>query len=229
LRERSSAEATILGDVYVGHFTSNSQERIVTRIISLCAVRIARASLLLCLPTISMADLYKPQFLGKCQCHSPWLTPRRDPNEACADDLRLLPRSATNTYFPQTVTVISLTKTNDKLRQAIAENKTTIDSIRALPNFVDVLRAIPQMSDAFEDSNEEILKALSDGQEGRGKEQPTRPQSSGVQVGVYSNDLCEARLVERRNSPAVAGQVVVLERKLKESNFIPDTTRAREL
>jgi hypothetical protein len=31
-----------------------------------------------------------------------------------------LPRSATNTYFPQTVTVISLTKTNDKLRQTIA-------------------------------------------------------------------------------------------------------------
>jgi Domain of unknown function (DUF1998) len=122
-----------------------------------------------CGATISMADLYKPQFLGKCQCHSPWLTPRRDANEACADDLRLLPRSATNTYFPQTVTVISLTKANDKLRQTIAENRTTIDSIRALPNFVDVLRAIPQMRDAFKDfSNEEILKALSDGGGGGG-------------------------------------------------------------
>jgi hypothetical protein len=88
---------------------------------------------------------------GKRQCHNPWLTPRRDANEACADDLRLLTRSATNTYFPQTVTVISLTKTNDKLRQTIAENKTTIDSIRALPNFIDVLRAIPQMKEAFKD------------------------------------------------------------------------------
>lgn len=118
-----------------------------------------------CGATISMADLYKPQFLGKCQCHSPWLTPRRDANLTCADDLRLLPRSATNTYFSQTVTVISLTKTNDKLRQKIAENKTTIDSIRALPNFIEVLRAIPQMKDAFKDfSDDEILKALSDGQ-----------------------------------------------------------------
>lgn len=122
-----------------------------------------------CAAAISMADLYKPQFLGKCQCHSPWLTPRRDANEACVDDLRLLPRSATNTYFPQTVTVISLTKTNDKIRQTIAENKTTIDGIRALPNFIDVLRAIPQLKDAFKDfSNEEILKALSDGQESGG-------------------------------------------------------------
>jgi len=75
-----------------------------------------------CGATISMADLYKPQFLGKCQCHSPWLTPRRDANEACVDDLRLLPRSATNTYFPQTVTVISLTKTNDKLHHPVFRN-----------------------------------------------------------------------------------------------------------
>jgi hypothetical protein len=122
-----------------------------------------------CGATISMADLYKPQFLGKCQCHSPWLTPRRDANAGCPDDLRLLPRSATNTYFPQTVTVISLTKANDRLRQTIAENKTTIDSIRALPNFIDFLRAAPQTKDAFKDfSDEEILKALSDGQDSAG-------------------------------------------------------------
>ena len=115
-----------------------------------------------------MADLYKPKFLGTCQCHSPWLTPRRVANEACADDLRLLPRSATNTYFPQTVTVISLTKANDQLRQTIAEHKTTIDSIRALPNFLDVLRAIPQMKEAFKDfSDDEIMQALSQRQLGR--------------------------------------------------------------
>ncbi|MFZ2103784.1 MAG: hypothetical protein WAV18_00120 [Roseiarcus sp.] len=58
--------------------------------------------------------------------------------EACADDLRLLPRSATNTYFPQTVTVISLTKADDRVRQTISEHKTTIDGIRFLPNFLEV-------------------------------------------------------------------------------------------
>lgn len=115
-----------------------------------------------CGASISMADLYKPQFLGKCQCHSPWLSPRRDANEACNDDLRLLPRSATNTYFPQTVTVISLTKSDDRLRQTIVENKTTIEGIRALPNFIDVLRAIPQLKDSFKEfSDDEILQALS--------------------------------------------------------------------
>jgi hypothetical protein len=114
-----------------------------------------------CGASISMADLYKPKFLGTCDCHSPWLTPRRITGETCTEDLRLLPRSATNTYFAQTVTVISLTKSNDRLRQTIAENKTTIDGIRALPNFIDVLRAIPQLKDAFKDfSDDAILQAL---------------------------------------------------------------------
>src|SRR5690606_11796423 len=122
-----------------------------------------------------MADLYKPQFLGKCQCHSPWLSPRRDANEACNDDLRLLPRSATNTYFPQTVTVISLTKSDDKLRQTIAESKTMIEGIRALPNFIDVLRAVPQLKEAFKEfSDDEILQALNsdDGSGGNPNEDP---------------------------------------------------------
>jgi hypothetical protein len=121
-----------------------------------------------CGASISMADLYKPKFLGTCDCHSPWLTPRRDASEQCKEDLRLLPRSATNTYFAQTVTVISLTKSNDALRQTIAENKTTIDGIRALPNFIVVLRAIPQLKDAFKDfSDDAILQAL-DSDDGSG-------------------------------------------------------------
>jgi hypothetical protein len=114
-----------------------------------------------CGVSVTLADLYKPKFLGACACHSPWLTPRRIADEACSDDLRLLPRSATNTYFPQTVTVISLTKADDRVRQAIAEHKTTIDGIRGLPNFLDVLRVVPQTREAFKDfSDGEIKQAL---------------------------------------------------------------------
>jgi hypothetical protein len=114
-----------------------------------------------CGASVTLADLYKPKFLGGCACLSPWLTPRRIAEEACGEDLRLLPRSATNTYFPQTVTVISLTKADDRVRQAIAEHRTTIDGIRALPNFLDVLRAIPQTKEAFKDfSDDEIKRGL---------------------------------------------------------------------
>ncbi|MGO9743556.1 MAG: DrmB family protein [Roseiarcus sp.] len=114
-----------------------------------------------CGASVTLGDLYKPKFLGGCTCQSPWLTPRRIADEVCGDDLRLLPRSATNTYFPQTVTVISLTKAGDRVRQTIAEHKTMIDGIRSLPNFLEVLRAIPQTKEAFKDfSDDEITRAL---------------------------------------------------------------------
>ena len=114
-----------------------------------------------CGASVTLGDLYKPGFLGKCSCNSPWLTPRHLPGETCNDDLRLLPRSATNTYFTQTVTVISLTKADDRVRQTIADHKTTIDGIRSLPNFLEVLRAIPQTKEAFKSfSDDEITRAL---------------------------------------------------------------------
>jgi ribonuclease BN (tRNA processing enzyme) len=107
---------------------------------------------------VTLGDVYKPGFLGKCSCHSPWLTPRRLPNESCTDDLRLLPRSATNTYFTQTVTVISLTKAEDRVPQIVADHKTTLDGIRSL---LDVLRAMPQTKEAFKSfSDDEIATAL---------------------------------------------------------------------
>ncbi|WP_051505551.1 DUF1998 domain-containing protein [Mesorhizobium sp. WSM2561] len=114
-----------------------------------------------CGSSVTLGDLYKPKFLGKCDCHSPWLQPRRLPDEICPEELRLLPRSATNTYFPQTVTVISLTKSDNRVRQTIQEHRPTIDSIRALPNFLDVLRSLPNTREAFaEFSDDEILRAL---------------------------------------------------------------------
>ncbi|MES0032715.1 DUF1998 domain-containing protein [Mesorhizobium sp. M0040] len=114
-----------------------------------------------CGAIVTLGDLYKPKFLGPCQCHSPWLQPRRVVGETCENDLRLLPRSATNTYFAQTVTVISLTKSDDRVRQTIQEHRPTIDGIRGLPNLVDVLRSLPNTKQAFSDfADEEIVRAL---------------------------------------------------------------------
>ncbi len=113
---------------------------------------------------VTLGDLYKPKFLGSCSCNSPWLQPKRLSDETCDNDLRLLPRSATNTYFPQTVTVISLTRSDDQVRQTIEEHRQTIDSIRGLPNFLEVLRSLPATKEAFaEFSDDEILRALDSG------------------------------------------------------------------
>lgn len=110
---------------------------------------------------VTMADLYKPKFLGTCHANSPWLRPVREATDVCAEDLRLLPRSATNTYFSQTITVISLTASGDRLLQVIAQHRSTIDAFRALPNLISVLRAGPQTKDDFaEFSDDEIAKAI---------------------------------------------------------------------
>jgi hypothetical protein len=110
---------------------------------------------------VTLVDLYKPKFLGGCECHSPWLTPRRIASEVCQDDLHLLPRSATNTYFAQTVSLISLTRTGSQVARVIAEHKSTIEGIKALPNFLEVLRSIPQTREAFKEfSDAEIVAAL---------------------------------------------------------------------
>jgi len=114
-----------------------------------------------CGAAVTLGDLYKPMFLGKCDCHSPWLQPWRVADEVCDNDLRLLPRSATNTYFPQTVTVISLTKSDSKVRQALQEHGPTIESIRNLGNFLEILRSLPTTREAFaEFSDDEIMRAL---------------------------------------------------------------------
>ena len=114
-----------------------------------------------CKASLTMADLYKPKFLGGCQCDSPWLQPRKIQAEVCDNDLRLLPRSATNTYFAQTVTVISLTKSDDRLQQTIEEHFPTIAPLRSLPNLVQIIRSLPQTKDAFSPfSDDDIIRAI---------------------------------------------------------------------
>jgi hypothetical protein len=53
---------------------------------------------------------------------------QRDPDPCTAEGglLRLLTRSATNTYFPQVISVISLPQSEDELSQRIAENFATL-------------------------------------------------------------------------------------------------------
>ncbi|KAB7786366.1 DUF1998 domain-containing protein [Methylorubrum populi] len=119
-----------------------------------------------CGASVTLGDLYKPRFLGTCGCESPWLQPRRTADETCGNDLKLLPRSATNSYFAQTITVISLTSEDDALHEALRAHQATIDGIRSLPNFIDVLRAIPTTRDAFVGfSDADIARALADERE----------------------------------------------------------------
>jgi hypothetical protein len=86
---------------------------------------------------LSLQQAFAPGRLGKCLGARPWLG--RDAKEDCDNHLRLLTRTATNTYFPQVVTVISLPSAEDELGQLLAANA---DELKEVDSVNDVAQAI---------------------------------------------------------------------------------------
>jgi hypothetical protein len=70
-----------------------------------------------CKQQLSLQTLFQPGLLGNCRGKRPWLLDR-DPN-GCDQKLKLLTRTATNTYFPQVYTVISLPTAEDELTRLV--------------------------------------------------------------------------------------------------------------
>lgn len=86
---------------------------------------------------LSLQQAFAPGRLGKCLGARPWFG--RDAQEDCDNYLRLLTRTATNTYFPQVVTVISLPSAEDELGQLLAANA---DELKEVDSVNDVAQAI---------------------------------------------------------------------------------------
>jgi hypothetical protein len=70
-----------------------------------------------CKQQLSLQTLFQPGLLGNCRGERPWLLDR-DP-DGCDQKLKLLTRTATNTYFPQVYTVISLPAAEDELMRLV--------------------------------------------------------------------------------------------------------------
>jgi hypothetical protein len=86
---------------------------------------------------LSLQQAFAPGRLGKCLGTRPWLA--RDAKEDCDKNLRLLTRTATNTYFPQVVTVISLPSAEDDLGKQLAA---FADELREATSPADVAQAL---------------------------------------------------------------------------------------
>lgn len=72
-----------------------------------------------CGASLTLEDLFQPFRLGTCRGERPWIGDQ-DPTPCDAPKkLQLLTRSATNTYFPQVATVISLPEVEDALAALI--------------------------------------------------------------------------------------------------------------
>ena len=70
-----------------------------------------------CGKSLSLEQAFAPHRLGTCRGDRPWLGDR-DPL-GCTNPLRFLTRTATNTYFPQVATVISLPSGEDALSRLV--------------------------------------------------------------------------------------------------------------
>ena len=118
-----------------------------------------------CQRRLSLQDAFQPGRLGKCRGERPWLMDR-DP-EGCGDNLKLLTRTATNTYFPQVYTVISLPAEEDELSRLVDELSGDLAGVQTVDDVAQAKKFNPRVSASLGAySNSDIfdrLKRLRDG------------------------------------------------------------------
>ena len=114
-----------------------------------------------CGASISLQDLFQPGRLGRCQAEWPWIDNQRDPN-GCPHMLRLLTRSATNTYFPQVARVISLPASVDQLASLVSSVWSILQTCTSAGDIAFAKRFNPNVAATLEGySDEEIWSRVS--------------------------------------------------------------------
>ncbi|MGH9319805.1 MAG: DrmB family protein [Vicinamibacteria bacterium] len=92
-----------------------------------------------------------------CEGKRPWLGVEGD--EPCDEKLRLLVRTASNGYFPQVVSALSLPEKGRELEVAVRTNWDVLQA--ATRETLGAFRAIPKVKAAlFDTSDDEVLKAV---------------------------------------------------------------------
>jgi hypothetical protein len=97
-----------------------------------------------CGRSLSLQETFQPGRLGKCRGERPWLLDR-DP-DGCGDNLKLLTRTATNTYFPQVYTVISLPSEEDELTRLVHDLSGDLGMVQSLADVATAKRFNPKIS-----------------------------------------------------------------------------------
>ena len=91
-----------------------------------------------CGKPLSLQELFQPGRLGSCRGERPWLLDR-DPN-GCGQKLKLLTRTATNTYFPQVYTVISLPVEEDELTRLVDSVSGELTNVQSVQDMATAKR-----------------------------------------------------------------------------------------
>jgi hypothetical protein len=108
---------------------------------------------------LSLQDTFQPGRLGVCRGERPWLIDR-DP-DGCGLNLKLLTRTATNTYFPQVYTVISLPTEEDELTRLVDELAGDLGTVQSVADVSQAKRFNPKVSASLGPYNDaEIFERL---------------------------------------------------------------------
>jgi len=96
---------------------------------------------------LSLREAFQPGRLGKCRGKRPWLLDI-DPEE-CGEKLKLLTRTATNTYFPQVYTVISLPTEEDELTRLVDSLAAELIAVQNVDDIAQAKKFNPKISASF--------------------------------------------------------------------------------
>ena len=110
-----------------------------------------------CMSDAAARDMHA---LGKCDGRQPWLGPNVREND-CPEFNRLLIRTASNSYFPQLLSVISLPEKDDELIRAVDHVWTFLQHVQNT-EFLESLRAnVPTVKEALDGfANDKVLEEI---------------------------------------------------------------------
>ena len=120
--------------------------------------------------------------LGTCRGARPWLG--RNTNEDCSQPSRLLIRTASNAYFPQVVSVLSLPDRTAPVDRAVADlwdDLQIVDDAAGL-DFMKRKPAVAAALDPFDD--DDVLIAIDERKRGKGADRPVKQVELDALLGA---------------------------------------------
>lgn len=110
-----------------------------------------------CGAALSLRDAQADGRFGKCRGRRPWL--HTDEPGGCDENLRFLTRTATNAYFPQVLTVISLPAAEDELTRLVESHLDAVGWVEAEADVAAARRSNPALRAALEGYGDEDVLA----------------------------------------------------------------------
>jgi hypothetical protein len=112
-----------------------------------------------CGAALSLYDAQRPGRFGDCDGRRPWL--RTPEPGGCGEKLRFLTRTATNGYFPQVLTIISLPAAEDELTRLIEAHMDALDWVECERDCAAARRSNPALRAALDGwSDAEVLSRI---------------------------------------------------------------------